>query len=172
MKSNLLKILIIVLFIGIHTGCDQITKVYARNNLKGQGVIQVVDNIFILNYVENKGAFLGLGSNWPLGIKIVLLMTMPVIFLIAMIIYSFKVQSMSYLQIFGFCSIIGGGLSNVFDRIFFNGYVTDFMNIGIGNIRSGIFNFADLSIMLGAGILMFFYIKMTNPRKETIGPQQ
>jgi signal peptidase II len=32
--------------------------------------------------------------------------------------------------------------------------VIDFMNLGIGSIRTGIFNVADMAIMLGAGILV------------------
>ena len=32
--------------------------------------------------------------------------------------------------------------------------VIDFMNVGIGSLRTGIFNVADMAIMLGAGILV------------------
>jgi signal peptidase II len=32
--------------------------------------------------------------------------------------------------------------------------VIDFMNVGIGPLRTGIFNVADMAIMLGVGIVM------------------
>jgi len=35
------------------------------------------------------------------------------------------------------------------DRIFNEGRVIDFMNIGIGSLRTGIFNVADIAITLG-----------------------
>ena len=41
------------------------------------------------------------------------------------------------------------------DRILFGGYVTDFMNFGIGSLRTGILNFADMSITFGAILLIF-----------------
>ena len=66
------------------------------------------------------------------------------------------------LQIACISTIIGGGISNIFDRILFSGFVTDFMNFGIGSLRTGILNFADMSITFGAILLIFVqYIKET-----------
>jgi signal peptidase II len=48
---------------------------------------------------------------------------------------------------------VAGGASNLLDRILY-GTVIDFMNVGIGPLRTGIFNVADMAIMLGAGILV------------------
>jgi len=53
-----------------------------------------------------------------------------------------------------FSMILGGGLSNLFDRIAF-GKVVDFMNVGVGNLRTGIFNIADMIIL--AGIIWYFF---------------
>ena len=50
------------------------------------------------------------------------------------------------------CLFAAGGASNLVDRIAY-GSVIDFMNLGIGSLRTGIFNVADMAIMLGAGIL-------------------
>jgi len=58
------------------------------------------------------------------------------------------------LQIVCISTIIGGGISNIFDRILFGGFVTDFMNFGIGGLRTGILNFADMSITFGAILLI------------------
>ena len=45
--------------------------------------------------------------------------------------------------------IVGGGVSNLIDRLRYGGYVVDFLNVGIGSLRTGIFNVADMAIMVG-----------------------
>jgi signal peptidase II len=47
-----------------------------------------------------------------------------------------------------------GGLSNLIDRLTLGGYVVDFMNIGIGPVRTGIFNVADMFVMAGGGLFI------------------
>jgi len=49
--------------------------------------------------------------------------------------------------------IFSGGASNFYDRVVNNGAVVDFLNVGFGSIRTGVFNIADMVIM--AGMLMF-----------------
>jgi len=49
--------------------------------------------------------------------------------------------------------IVGGGLSNLWDRWFFGG-VLDFISISINNFDFPIFNFADISITFGVLILL------------------
>lgn len=53
----------------------------------------------------------------------------------------------------GVALLVGGGVSNLLDRII-HGTVIDFMNVGIGPLRTGIFDVADMAIMLGVGIVM------------------
>ena len=52
-----------------------------------------------------------------------------------------------------FALFIAGGVSNWFDRVS-DGRVVDFMNVGIGWLRTGIFNVADVAIMLGAALFV------------------
>lgn len=40
------------------------------------------------------------------------------------------------------------------DRLMSDGKVIDFINIGIGNVRTGIFNLADVVILVGAVLLV------------------
>ena len=55
--------------------------------------------------------------------------------------------------LFGVALFVAGGASNLVDRIAY-GVVVDFMNVGIGPLRSGIFNVADMAIVLGVFILV------------------
>jgi signal peptidase II len=51
--------------------------------------------------------------------------------------------------------VAAGGISNLIDRLFYDGRVTDFLNVGIGSFRIGIFNVADMAILAGALLLIF-----------------
>jgi signal peptidase II len=47
---------------------------------------------------------------------------------------------------------VAGGMSNWIDRVA-RGSVVDFRNVGVGSLRTGIFNVADMAIMIGIAIL-------------------
>jgi len=47
-----------------------------------------------------------------------------------------------------------GGLGNLLDRIMNDGRVIDFMNLGIGTLRTAIFNVADVCITTGVVLLL------------------
>jgi signal peptidase II len=49
---------------------------------------------------------------------------------------------------------VAGGVSNWVDRLV-QGSVVDFLNVGIGPVRTGVFNVADMAIMLGAVLIAF-----------------
>jgi signal peptidase II len=50
--------------------------------------------------------------------------------------------------------VAGGGMSNLIDRLMFQGRVTDFLNVGLGSLRTGIFNVADMTILAGALLML------------------
>jgi signal peptidase II len=62
--------------------------------------------------------------------------------------------------------IIGGGFSNLLDRLYNDGLVVDFMNAGIGPVRTGIFNLADVAIMAGSGMLVTWSLFVKKPRRS------
>ena len=49
--------------------------------------------------------------------------------------------------------IIGGGAGNLIDRIQYDGVVIDFLNVGVGPVRTGVFNVADVAVI--AGVLLY-----------------
>lgn len=154
MQNRTFVILLIITTILFNIGCDQSTKSYAYNNLRGQNVINVIGDFFILVYAENDGAFLGMGSDLPQPLKMLVFKIFPVAALIFLSIFIILNKKFSKFQIVCLSCIIGGGASNVFDRIFNDGLVIDFLNFGINNLRTGILNFADLSITFGAVFLL------------------
>jgi signal peptidase II len=57
------------------------------------------------------------------------------------------------LDLAGYALILAGGMSNMVDRIL-AGVVVDFLNVGVGSLRTGIFNLADMAIMLGLAVVV------------------
>lgn len=161
MKSNLLyRFLIIALIAGGNVAFDQLTKVWATNTLKPKPSQSYLGDFFRLTYVMNDGAFLGLGSDRADASKafdifrFVALKVFPIILLFALFLHMLLSKTMSNWQLVAFSFILGGGISNIYDRLLY-GEVVDFMNLGIPNlIRTGIFNFADVSIMVGLFMML------------------
>lgn len=124
--------------------------------IKGKdGEIDVIGKYFQLIWVENKGAFLGMGSDMNPTLRLIFLLILPTAVLLYVIYYIVKTKALDRLSLIAFCCIIGGGIANVFDRIVF-GEVTDFFFIQITEtIKTGIFNMADLSVTTGMIMLLF-----------------
>lgn len=138
---------------------DRITKILALTFLKGEGVKSWFGGFFKMVYIENTGAFLSMGDNWGLIFKYLLLIIIPTAFCLYGIYYcSFRVDSLRKNILLS--TIIGGGLGNLLDRIFNHFHVIDFLNFGIGSLRTGILNVADLSVTFGA--VFFILIEYRN----------
>lgn len=151
---NKLSLLVLILLSCI--GCDQSTKYTAKYFLEDRGVYSFIGDTFRLGYSENTGAFLGLGSSLPENIRTLLFSVLVSLFLLAFFIYTIRSRKISRTGVIASGLIIGGGFSNLIDRLVNDGAVIDFLNLGIGSLRTGIFNVADMAIMLGA-VLMLWY---------------
>ena len=155
MNSKWNRILLVLGIIIANIGLDQWSKVWARETLQFKPMESYWNDFFRLIYVENKGAFLSLGSDLSDGLRTVILHFFPAILLAALTVYAMFSKALNKWQVVGMSFIIGGGISNVYDRIVYQA-VTDFMNVGLFGVRTGIFNFADVSIMVGLGIMLPF----------------
>ena len=103
--------------------------------------------------VENSGAFLSFGDSLSKSVKNILLSVLPVIALAFALVYIFRKETINTVSLIAICCIIGGGIGNIFDRIAY-GSVTDFLYLHFGNLHTGVFNLADLSITTGAVIIL------------------
>ena len=145
-------------------GCDQTTKIVARHNLSETRVVTFLHDTIRLQYIENQGAFLGVGSTIPSGIRFILLVFFVGVFLLSMLIYLFMQNHFRKNQIISLSFVVGGGFGNLIDRILNQGRVVDFMNIGIGSLRTGIFNVADVAITLG--VIWYFIVSLKKQKNE------
>jgi signal peptidase II len=144
-----------VLVVGVNVCIDRITKYYAVHLLKGHPPIVLLKGLIRLEYAENSGAFLSLGAQWNTVIKYGILLVIPIGLCIFGFIYLiFKEKRLKYIIIIG--TIVGGGIGNLIDRLWNNFYVIDFLNFGIGTLRTGILNIADISVTFGAVAFLIF----------------
>jgi signal peptidase II len=137
---------------------DRVTKDMAKEHLANKEGISYFHDTFRLEYVENTGAALSMGDGLSKTASFWLLSILPLIFLLGLFFYAIKKsKELSFLKMVPFVLVVAGGLGNIFDRLFFDRHVTDFMNIGIKNLRTGIFNFADVFVTAGIICLFLFF---------------
>jgi signal peptidase II len=111
-----------------------------------------------LHYTENTGAFLGMGARLSEAARFWTLIVLVSVLLVGMVIFILTYPALDVISVIGGSLVIGGGFSNLLDRIFRGGAVVDFMNLGIGALRTGIFNVADLAIVCGVGMMLIWDI--------------
>lgn len=157
------RAIVISSIIGFAILSDQVTKQIAIKHLKGAIPISYWDRFFVFQYAENIGAMLGFGSDLPDNIRFWLLTVSVGVLLTILLGYIYFSKNLTNGQVIALAFIAGGGLSNFIDRVVNDGRVVDFMNMGIGDLRTGIFNVADVLIMCGLG-LMLIYGEWTTPK--------
>ncbi|WP_423147729.1 signal peptidase II [Rubrolithibacter danxiaensis] len=150
---KLIRNLFILMIVLCNIGCDQITKTIVREHVDYNEKIEIISDHFTLTKIENSGAFLSLGDNLPVLVKIFLLSVLPLIVLSSGMYILLTKTEMAKSLIVGICFVIGGGIGNLYDRILY-GSVTDFLHIDFILFQTGIFNMADVSIMTGMFIIL------------------
>ena len=150
-----LRTIAIFSLIFLNIGCDQASKHIVRKRVSYKEVIDIIPDYFILTYVENRGAFLGVGANFNPILKNILLLIFPSMVLLLVLWHLLSKTNLSKSAVIGLTFLIGGGIGNIYDRILY-GSVTDFFHIDLGGIfKTGIFNMADVSVMVGMGFVLY-----------------
>jgi signal peptidase II len=144
--------LVLFMAIGATIGCDRVTKYVAATTLSEAPSQSFMADTFRLEYAENAGAFLGLGADWSRSVRTAVFGVGNALLLLALSVVAVR-HHWHRRALLGVALFVAGGASNLLDRIT-HGFVIDFINVGIGPLRTGIFNVADMAIMLGAGIVV------------------
>lgn len=127
---------------------DQISKYLALNNLANIGSIPIIENIFHLTYVENRGAAFGMFQNNQIVFIIVALVAS-----IVGLYYIYK-KKLNLLGNISIVLIISGAIGNLIDRVRL-GFVVDYFDFRF--IWDYVFNVADIFVVVGT-ILLCIYI--------------
>ena len=129
-------------------GCDRVTKHIASTTLAGApGRTYFAETVW-LGYMENPGGFLSLGAGLPPGARMIIFTFGTGVMLLALTAVAIR-GALNGWPALGLALFIAGGASNWIDRVV-RGSVVDFLNVGIGSVRTGVFNVADVAIMIGA----------------------
>ena len=159
------KIILFCLFSLLFIGCDQVTKSLAKEHLEEGVSNSYLNDTVRLIYVQNTGAALGLGDELHPRLSFWLLSMFPLLVLSGLCYYAIKnAKKIGSIELLSFCLIFGGGIGNIIDRVLYDRHVTDFMNIGFGNIRTGIFNFADMCVT--SGVIGLLYVRLTKSKSK------
>jgi signal peptidase II len=135
-------------------GCDQASKSAARSLLHSGVTESLFADSLRLQLTENPGSFLSMGASLPEHLRFTLFTAAVAVLLIALVCASLFARRLSTARFLSLTLVAGGGLSNLIDRLVNDGRVTDFLNVGIGSLRTGIFNLADMAILAGALLLV------------------
>jgi len=144
--------LMLVLLVSL-VGCDQASKQYAVTHWKNQPKQSYLQDVFRIEYAENTGAFLSLFGDLSPTARYIILVIGNAIGMAVLVGYLMSVSQIDRWNYVAWTLIFAGGIGNLIDRIRINA-VIDFLNLGIGPVRTGIFNVADMAIT--AGFFMLF----------------
>lgn len=148
---NWLSVLISFGLVVVLVTIDQLTKYLIETKMTYGQQIEIIDNFFWITSHRNTGAAWGVGSG-KLTFFIIITIVALLIYLILYKDVNFKKMTIYSLAI---TCIVGGTLGNFIDRIFKDGKVTDFLDFLIFGYDFPVFNFADMCLVVGVGLLIF-----------------
>jgi hypothetical protein len=96
--------------------------------------------------------FLGLGAGLPPGVRTALFTVAVGVVLCGLALLTVR-RYREGSPTLGLALLVAGGASNWIDRVT-RGGVVDFLNVGVGPVRTGVFNVADVAIILGAFVFV------------------
>lgn len=160
------RMLLITLTFICCVGCDQVSKVVVRNHLLIGETYSYLHDTVRLTHSENPGAFLSVGDKLPNHMRVVLFSVMAFVISLTALIAALVLRRTTQYQIIGLALIAAGGFGNWIDRVTNSGHVTDFMNVGFGWLRTGIFNVADVALMVGIALCIFTAQKRSRMKHE------
>ena len=141
---------------------DQLTKWLVVLKLKPIHDFPIIDKIFHLTYIENRGAAFGILQGKHLFF---IIMTIIVMGFIGIYYYRLPHERKYNWMRFALTLLGAGAIGNLIDRIRL-GYVIDFLYFKLINFP--VFNFADMCVVVGVSILIVFIL--INPdEKQTKG---
>ena len=145
--------MIVFVLIALVLVLDQLTKWLVRAHFLLGESYDVIDGIFSITYIENKGAAFGLGE----GNAFVFILVAVLVSVI--MIYYYKKQEKNFWLSLGVSLILSGAWGNLIDRVM-KSSVTDMFNFHIWPV----FNIADIAVCLGCLFLIIYVFKEPNHR--------
>lgn len=146
-----MSFILAIITAAIFLAADQITKYIVMTNMELGQSIGFIDGLLDFTYIHNDGGAWGMfgGGRW-------FLIGLTAVIMLLLVFLLIKIGRKSKLFFWAGCLIVSGGVGNMIDRIFRNGEVVDFFHATFINFP--IFNVADCAVVIGAGLLILYYI--------------
>jgi signal peptidase II len=132
------------------------------NSARLEPPLEVLGNFLRLADVRNPGAAMGLafgGRPFLVAVSLVAVVVLAVLYL--------RTPAKRFVRRGAVAAILGGALGNLVDRIFYHGFVVDFIDVGIGAHRFYTFNVADMGVSLGGTLL---FLSLWRADRDTASP--
>jgi signal peptidase II len=150
-RAHRLSLVLALLFGTV--GCDQATKAVARDALVGGQAFDYLGGLIRLQIAENPGAFLSLGGGLPSETRFWLFTVSVCALLLGLLAFALLARRVRRDTLLALTLIASGGLGNLVDRATKQS-VTDFLIIGTPAFHTGVFNVADVAIVVGVLIML------------------
>lgn len=131
---------------------DQYTKYFISTNMALYDRKEFINGLIDITYIQNTGGAWGIFSGYTW-----LLLSLTVIVMIICITLLFKFATKSRLLFWAISLVMAGGVGNMIDRIFRGGRVVDFLHFEFWPTFP-VFNIADIGVVIGAGLLILYFI--------------
>ena len=145
--------LIAILLCGC-VGCDQLSKQVVRAHLALGHSESFLGDTLRLTRAENPGAFLSVGAALPASVRVLVFQVGVGLVVLGLLLYALFARNSGKWQVVACTLLAASGLGNLIDRLAYDGRVTDFLNMGIHSLRTGIFNVADVVGVVGVVVLL------------------
>ena len=131
---------------------DQYTKTLVAANFDLGQSTKFIDGILDFTYIHNTGGAWGMlsGYTW-------LLVSVTLVIMLVCIALLMRYGVQNKIIFWALILVLSGGIGNMIDRIFRGGEVIDFLHFAFWR-DFPVFNIADIAIVIGAGLLMFYFI--------------
>lgn len=146
-------------------GCDQVTKRMATSALRDGPPRTYLGGTVRMEYALNPGGFLSLGSRLPEEFRRGVFIGTNCCLSLALGLYLIVRRNMHPAQFFALLLVLAGGIGNLIDRVFNQGLVIDFLHVGLGPVRTGVFNVADVAITFGGIAAILPFQRQPTPQK-------
>ncbi len=157
--SRKLRVALLVGMLLCTVGCDQTSKHLARTLLSHERSVTLPGRIVELQLADNPGSFLSVGALLPDPARFFLFTVGMGIGLTALAAYLTGFARISIARFLSLALVLAGGTGNLLDRLLRHGLVTDFAVVHLGPIHTGVFNIADVMIMIGVGVMLWTFRK-------------
>ena len=135
---------------------DQLTKYFIVTHFAVGETLPVIEGVFHITYVQNRGAAFGIFQDQPW-----IFLSITAVILLVCVSLLIKKTFKSRIMHWALFLVLAGGVGNMIDRLFRTDsfgrhYVVDFLDARF--IDFPVFNIADICVVVGAGLIILYFV--------------